>query len=71
MVTKSNAMTFEDYLRTRLEARAHVQMTIGRVADGSAASFFTWDNKLSGTYFWNVSGDAVTLINFVSTDPET
>jgi hypothetical protein len=63
--------TFEDYIRTRLEARAVVQMRVGQSEDRSEASFFTWDDKIDGTYFWRVTGNTVELIQFVGSEAKS
>ena len=66
-----NSITFEVYIRTRLEARANVQIHLGQAVNGSEVSFFSHDDKLPGTYFWRVVGDTVTLIQFIGTERTT
>jgi hypothetical protein len=64
-------MTFEDYIRTRTEACAVIQIRLGQSEDGSAASFFTWDDRMDGTYFWRVVGNEVSMIQFVGAQPKS
>ena len=63
-MTTGSGMTFEDYIRTRLESGAKIEIHAGRSAQGEAAGFMTWD----GTCYWRVEGSTVTLIEFVSDD---
>ena len=67
-MTTGSGMTFEDYIRTRLESGAKIEIHAGRSAQGEAAGFMTWDNKVSGTCYWRVEGSTVTLIEFVPDD---
>lgn len=62
-------MTFEEWIRTQIEERACVSMRLGQSQDGKSASIMTWSDKRLGTWFWNVRDELVTLIEFVTADP--
>lgn len=62
-------MTFEDWIRTQIDARAAVSMRLGQSQDGTSASIMTWSDKRPGTWFWDVQGERVTLIEFMDADP--
>ncbi len=65
-------MTFEDYIKTRLELRAEISLKIGKSqelgSDKLGSSIMTWDNKSDGTWFWGIDGDCVKLVQFVGSD---
>lgn len=62
-------MTLEAWIRTQIEARACVSMSLGQAQDGTSASMMTWSDKRFGTWFWDVVGERVTLIEFVDAGP--
>lgn len=62
-------MTFEDWIRTQIDARAAVSMRLGQSEDGASASLMTWSDKRPGTWFWDVRGGHVALIEFIGDEP--
>lgn len=69
-MTPRPEMSFEDYIRTRIDSGAKIEIHAGRSAEGEAAGFMTSDNKVNGTCYWRVEGSTVTLIEFVSDDDD-
>lgn len=57
-------MTFEDWIRAQIEARAKVSVSLGQAQDGSHASLMTWSDRIAGTHFWRVEADRITHIAF-------
>jgi hypothetical protein len=62
-------MTFEDWLRTQIEARAEISVRLGMAGDQSHASIMTWSDKTAGTHFWKVEGDHVSHLQFIGEEP--
>lgn len=63
------SMTLEDWIRGQIELRASCSISLGQAQDGSSASMMTWSDKKPGTWFWDVQGERVTLIEFIDADP--
>ena len=62
-------MTFEEWTRTQIDLRAVISVKLGQGDDGSCTSLMTWSDKKSGTWFWDVRGDRVSLTAFVGDEP--
>ena len=62
-------MTIEEWVRTQIDLRATVSIRLGQSQDGTSASLMTWSDKRRGTWFWDVLGDRVRLIEFIDDEP--
>ena len=61
-------MTIEDWIRIQIDARAVVSVRLGQRDDGTSASMMTWSDQRPGTWFWDVQGDRVTLLEFMNAE---
>lgn len=62
-------MTIEDWIRSQIDLRANISARLGQAQDGTSASLMTWSDKKSGTWFWDVKGESVRLIEFMGEEP--
>ncbi len=65
-MTGARMMTFEDWIRDEIEARATVTVSLGQARDGSHALLMTRSDKIDGTHFWRIEADRITHIAFVA-----